>query len=139
MNLDKFIDMADKVEFLATTIGMQLVSTPDPDEAVCTLKVTKAVSQPAGYLNGGTSLAVAENLAGIGSTLLDEEHFPMGLNVTANHLRSVPIGATIKAVARILHKGKSTHVWNVDIFNGEGQLCFTSRVTNYMLDLKNKK
>ncbi|MCI7472057.1 MAG: PaaI family thioesterase, partial [Bacteroidales bacterium] len=75
MNLDKFIDMADKVEFLATTIGMQLVSTPDPDEAVCTLKVTKAVSQPAGYLNGGTSLAVAENLAGIGSTLLDEEHF----------------------------------------------------------------
>ena len=53
--------------------------------------------------------------------------------------RSVPIGATIKAVARILHKGKNTHVWNVDIFNEEGQLCFTSRVTNYMLDLKNKK
>lgn len=135
MNLDKFIEMADKVEFLATTLGMQLVSTPEPDEAVATLKVTQAVGQPAGFLNGGTSLAVAENLAGIGSSALDEEHFPMGLNVTANHLHAVPIGQTIKAVAKILHQGKTTHVWNVDIFNEEGTLCFTSRVTNYMITI----
>ncbi|MDO4972372.1 MAG: PaaI family thioesterase [Bacteroidales bacterium] len=135
MNLDKFIEMADKVEFLATTLGMQLVSTPEPDEAVATLKVTQAVGQPAGFLNGGTSLAVAENLAGIGSSALDEEHFPMGLNVTANHLHAVPIGQTIKAVAKILHQGKTTHVWNVDIFDEEGTLCFTSRVTNYMITI----
>lgn len=138
MNLDKFIAMADKVEFLATTIGMQLVSTPDPDEAVCTLKVTQAVGQPIGYLNGGTSLAVAENLAGIGSIALDEEHFPMGLSVTGNHLHAVPIGSTIKAVARILHKGKNTHVWNVDIFDEEGTLCFTARVTNYQYSIPHK-
>ncbi|MDO4510725.1 MAG: PaaI family thioesterase [Bacteroidales bacterium] len=136
MNLDKFIAMADEVEFLGTTLGMQLVSTPEPDEAMCTLKVTKAVSQPAGFMNGGTSLAVAENLAGIGSSALDTEHFPMGLNVTANHLHAVPIGQTIKAVAKILHQGKTTHVWNVDIFDEEGTLCFTSRVTNYMFSLK---
>lgn len=135
MNLDKFIEMADKVEFLATTLGMQLVSTPEPDEAVATLKVTQAVGQPAGFLNGGTSLAVAENLAGIGSSALDEEHFPMGLNVTANHLHAVPIGQTIKAVAKILHQGKTTHVWNVDIFDEDGTLCFTSRVTNYMITI----
>lgn len=135
MNLDKFIEMADKVEFLATTLGMQLVSTPEPDEAVATLKVTQAVGQPAGFLNGGTSLAVAENLAGIGSSALDEEHFPMGLNVTANHLQAVPIGQTIKAVAKILHQGKTTHVWNVDIFDEDGTLCFTSRVTNYMITI----
>ena len=48
MNLDKFIAMADKTEFLATTLGMQLVSTPNPNEAVCTLKVTQAVGQPFG-------------------------------------------------------------------------------------------
>lgn len=130
--------MADKVEFLATTIGMQLVSTPDPDEAVCTLKVTQAVGQPIGYLNGGTSLAVAENLAGIGSIALDDKHFPMGLNVTGNHLHAVPIGSTIKAVARILHKGKNTHVWNVDIFDEEGTLCFTARVTNYQYSIPGK-
>lgn len=135
MNLDKFIEMADKVEFLATTLGMQLVSTPEPDEAVATLKVTQAVGQPAGFLNGGTSLAVAENLAGIGSSALDEEHFPMGLNVTANHLHAVPIGQTIKAVAKILHQGKTTHVWNVDIFDEDDTLCFTSRVTNYMITI----
>lgn len=138
MNLDKFIAMADKTEFLATTLGMQLVSTPDPNEAVCTLKVTQAVGQPFGYLNGGTSLAVAENLAGIGSITLDEDHMPMGLHVTGDHLHTVPIGATIKAVAKILHKGKHTHVWNVDIFDEDGTLCFTGRVTNYQYSIHNK-
>ncbi len=131
MNLDKFIAMADKVEFLATTLGMKLVSTPEPDEAVCTLKVTKAVSQPIGYLNGGTSLAVAENLSGIGSMALDGEHFPMGLNVTGNHLHAVPIGQTIKAVAKIVHQGHTTHVWNVNIYDEDGALCFTAHVTNF--------
>lgn len=136
MNMDKFIAMANEVEFLATTIGMELVSTPEPDEAVATLKVTQAVGQPFGFLNGGTSLAVAENLAGIGSVALDEAHIPMGLNVTANHLHSVPIGQSIKAVAKILHQGKFTHVWNVDIFNEEGVLCSTARVTNYLITPK---
>ena len=135
MNLDSFIEQTDKVVFLATTLGMRLVSTAEEDEAVAVLKVTQEVGQPAGYLNGGTSLAVAENLAGIGSSALDPTRFPMGLNVTANHLAAVPIGHTIKAVAKILHQGKTTHVWNVDIFDEDGTLASTARVTNYMVEL----
>lgn len=87
--------------------------------------------QPMGVLHGGASLALAETVAGAGSVLLvDETKFNIfGLQVTGNHLATVT-GGTLTAKGEIVHKGQSTHVWDVKITSDEGKLISVSRVTN---------
>lgn len=139
MNIEEANKILGGQENLAKTLGMVFLNTPDEDSCSAQVKVTPQVSQPFGYMNGGTSLAIAENLAGVGSTALCPNKFPMGLNVTANHMTAVPVGQTITAKATILHKGDTTHVWNVDIFREDGKLAFTARVTNFMITPENWK
>lgn len=134
MNIESIKKMLDGVTYLGNTLGLELLSTSDPNTCEAILKVTQELSQPFGYLNGGTSLAVAENIAGVGSAALCPGKMPVGTSVTANHLTPIPVGDTIKAVAKILHQGNTMHVWNVDIFNEKGEIASTARVTNYIID-----
>lgn len=134
MDIEEVKQQLNDVDYLGNTLGIVYHSTPDPHTCEATLKVTAAVGQPLGFLNGGTSLAMAENLAGVGSaSLCQQGQFPMGTNVTAHHLTAVPVGETVKAVARILHQGRTLHVWNVDILNEKGEIASTARVTNYII------
>jgi acyl-coenzyme A thioesterase PaaI-like protein len=41
-------------------------------------------------------------------------------------------GDTVRAVAKIVSKGDKLHVWNVDMYDGNGQLPSTARITNYI-------
>jgi acyl-coenzyme A thioesterase PaaI-like protein len=47
-------------------------------------------------------------------------------------LKPVAEGDTVRAVAKIVSKGYKLHVWNVDMFDGNGQLASTARITNYI-------
>lgn len=136
MDITQVMKKMEGIENLATTLGLEFHSTADPDTLEATLPVTPAVSQPFGFLNGGTSLAIAENIAGVGSYALCPDKVPLGLNVSANHLLPVPVGETVRAVARILHKGHTMHVWNIDIKNKDDETISTARVTNYLIPLQ---
>jgi 1,4-dihydroxy-2-naphthoyl-CoA hydrolase len=86
--------------------------------------------QPMGLLHGGASLALAETIASGGSYLLvDPEKFEVfGLQVTGNHVSTIREGM-VYARAEIIHKGRSTHVWDVKISDQQGKLISIARVT----------
>ncbi len=90
--------------------------------------------QPVGILHGGASLAFAETLAGVGSFLLIDlkKYNSVGAQVSANHV-GMAVKGIVTGEASIVHQGKTTHVWNVDIKNEEGGLISSVRVTNLIL------
>nr|WP_319273484.1 PaaI family thioesterase [uncultured Draconibacterium sp.] len=96
-------------------------------------------SRPGGILHGGANLAMAETLAGLGSMLLVDMKTSevLGIMVNGNHTGVLKKGKAL-AVAKIVHRGKQTHVWNVDICNEEGRLISSVRVTN-MITEKNDR
>jgi 1,4-dihydroxy-2-naphthoyl-CoA hydrolase len=93
--------------------------------------------QPMGFLHGGVSLALAETVGSAGSILLvDEKKYDvLGLQVTGNHLATMSEGYLI-ARGEIVHKGQSTHVWDVKISTESGKLISVVRVTNIIIEKK---
>ena len=95
------------------------------------MRVEKRVCQPFGLLHGGASLALAESVAGQGSlALCDADHIPVGIQVSANHISSAKEGDTVHAIGTLLQRGRTTHVWNVDIFASDKTLVSSVRVVN---------
>jgi len=127
-------------EFCAQSmIGLLGITFTDvqPETIQATMPVNSKTCQPNGWLHGGASLALAESLAGAGSYLLvDREQFNvLGLQVSGNHVSSVNKGI-LKAVAKLIHKGKTTHIWDVKITDENHKLISTVRVTNIITDKK---
>ncbi|GAD04565.1 hypothetical protein HQ45_01285 [Porphyromonas crevioricanis] len=100
-----------------------------------TMPVDHRTCQPLGILHGGASLALAETLAGLGSVVLcEEDELQVGIQVSGNHVSSALVGDTLRAEARIMHQGRSTHVWTVEVYSiGSGKLISTIRVLNSIL------
>ena len=122
--------------FLHDLLGMELIFS-EPGTVRARLRVEEKVCQIFGFLSGGASLALAETLAGFGSLALCGEHeSPLGIQVSANHVRAVPMGGEVTATASILHQSRGIHVWNVDIVDDEGRLVSTCRVTNRITQRK---
>ncbi|MCE4565112.1 PaaI family thioesterase [Maribellus sp. CM-23] len=96
--------------------------------------------QPAGLLHGGASLALAETVASGGSMLLvDPTQFNvLGLQVSGNHISTISEGFVL-ARAEIVHRGNKTHVWDVKITSSEGKLISVARVTNMIIEKKQKR
>ncbi len=93
--------------------------------------------QPMGLLHGGASLALAETVASGGSYLLvdPEKYDVLGLQVSGNHISTVNKGKLF-ARAEIIHRGKTTHVWDVKIRDEKDKLISIARVT--MMVVKKK-
>lgn len=91
--------------------------------------------QPAGILSGGASLAFAETLGGLGSALLVDldKYNVVGTQVAANHV-GMGTGKSVRGEARIIHRGKRTHVWNIDIISEDDRLISTVRMTNQIIE-----
>ena len=84
-----------------------------------------------GLLHGGASAALIESIGSMGSTLLIDlsKEAPVGLEINANHVSGVKSGF-VKAVSKIVHAGKRTHLWQVDIFDeATEKLVCTGRLT----------
>lgn len=130
-------------EFCAQSmIGLLGITFTDvqPDNIRATMPVNSKTCQPNGWLHGGASLALAESMAGAGSYLLvDREQFNvLGLQVSGNHVSSINKGL-LQANAQLIHKGKTTHVWDVKITDENHKLISTVRVTNIITDKKRKE
>lgn len=102
-----------------------------PDYIVSTMPVDHRTHQPMGLLHGGASAALIESIGSMGSTLLLdlEKEYPVGLEVNANHVGGIKSGS-VKAIGKIVHAGKRTHLWQVDIFDEmTSKLICTGRLT----------
>lgn len=95
--------------------------------------VDSRTKQPAGILHGGVSVVLAETLGSCGAySAAPEGHRAVGLDINANHLRSVTSG-WVTGTARAVHVGRSTQVWQIDMVNDAGQLTCVSRITMAIL------
>ena len=134
MNIDKIKEVLLKRDGLSNTLGMEFISTPDPDTCQARMKVDERNRQIFGFLSGGASLALAENLAGVGSLALCPNNICVGINVSGSHVKAVLDGDTVTATAHILHKGKTLLLWHVDIRNEAGDLISSVEVTNFVMN-----
>lgn len=98
------------------------------------MPVDKRTFQPDGILHGGASLALAETVAGLGSALLvDLKLFDVrGAQVSANHVGTARSGWVI-AEAKLIHKGKNTHIWDVNIRTEKDKPVSICRITNFVM------
>lgn len=103
-----------------------------------TMPVDNWTSQPLGILHGGANLALAETAAGLGSMVLaDKGTVQVGIQVSGYHVGRALVGDTMRCEARILHKGKSTHVWGVEIYSiKSNKLIHTARVLNSIIKIR---
>lgn len=108
----------------------------DEDRVEATMPVDHRTCQPFGFLAGGSTLALVETLAGLGSLVhIPKDKLPVGMQVSASHVSAVPLGETVRGIATPIHLGRSTHVWNVDVVvEKSGKLVSSARVTNQILD-----
>lgn len=134
MNIDNIKELLLKRDGLSNRLGMEFISTPDPDTCQARMKVDERNRQIFGFLSGGASLALAENLAGVGSLALCPNNICVGINVSGSHVKAVLDGDTVTATAHILHKGKTLHQWHVDIRNEAGDLISSVEVTNFVMN-----
>ena len=89
--------------------------------------------QPVGILHGGVSVLLAETLGSCGAAFSSPDGYrAVGLDINANHIRSVSDG-WVTGIARPIHVGRTTHVWQIEMTNGAGQLTCVSRITMAIL------
>ena len=136
MNVDRINQIIYEKPNLSTALGMEFISTPEDDTCMARMKVDERNRQPFGCLSGGASLALAENVAGGGSSSLCPGCACVGIEVSGSHVQAVGEGDTVTAYARLQHRGKTLHVWTVDIKNSAGELISSVRVTNYIIKQK---
>lgn len=100
------------------------------EKVVMTMPVNDKTKQPFGYLHGGATVALAETVASIGaSNLIDKEKYVcFGLEINANHLKSVKEGI-VTATGVPIHVGASTMVWSIEVRDSASTIICISRCT----------
>lgn len=101
------------------------------------MPVDSRTIQPYNLLHGGASLALAESVASVGSSMLvdPETHGVVGLEVNGNHVGKATSGY-VMATATLVHGGGRTHVWTVDIDDERGRKIMVGRVTMMVVEKK---
>ena len=118
---------------LTGNLGIQFTYASE-DRVEATMPVDHRTRQPFGILHGGATLALAETVAGFGSMILCQpDEIMVGMQVSGNHVSSAHEGDTVRGVATIIHRGQSSHVWNVDVFTSTDKLVSTIRVLNSVM------
>lgn len=114
---------------LLHTLGIRTVEM-SPDRVVLEMDVGPRVHQPMGLLHGGASAVLAESAASLGAYLNcdAEREFAVGTDLNISHLRARRDGA-LTATAIPVRKGRTLHVWNIDIVDQDGVAIAVARCT----------
>lgn len=106
------------------------------DEIKAEMPVNENSIQPFGLLHGGASVALAETLASVGAWLNvgEKSKTAVGVEINANHLRSVRRGQRVSGIARPIHKGRQIQVWETKIYSEQEKLVCVSRCTLAIID-----
>jgi uncharacterized protein (TIGR00369 family) len=113
-------------------LGIEFLEVGD-DFIRARVPVDARTRQPYGLLHGGVSVVLAETLGSCGAAFsCPEGHRAVGLDINANHLRGATSG-WVTGVARPVHIGRTTQVWQIDLSNDAGELTCVSRITMAVL------
>tara|TARA_B100000809_G_C15137054_1_gene531098 strand:+ start:4378 stop:4800 length:423 start_codon:yes stop_codon:yes gene_type:complete len=131
----KILQLANAVtkNTLMETLGIVYTDVGE-DFLVATMPVTPKIHQPMGLLHGGATVALAESVGSTASHLfIDVKEFEIrGIEITANHLKSVSSGV-VTATASALHKGRTTHLWKIEVRDENENLISFCKLTNIVL------
>lgn len=121
---------------LSSFLGMVFTDIGE-DSLTATMPANQRTKQPLGIVHGGASVALAETVASTAANMVVdfEKFYCVGLEINANHLRSVEQGI-VTAITKPVHIGRTTQVWTIDIFNEAGQRTCISRMTACVLTRK---
>ena len=102
-----------------------------------TMPVDHRTKQPYGLLHGGASCVLAETIGSVASAMVVDHarFYCVGLEINANHVRSAREGV-VTGIAKPLHIGVSTHVWDIRIYDEKEKLICVSRLTVTVLPRK---
>lgn len=140
MIFDKNTILANCNEFskntLMQTLEIEFIDAGE-DFLKAKMPVNSKVHQPMGLLHGGATVALAESVGSAASMLFinSQEHEIRGIEISANHLKSKKEGV-IFGTARIIHKGRSIHLWEIKITDEEDNLISLCKLTNMILPRK---
>lgn len=121
---------------LMETLNIEYIDVGE-DFLVAKMPVNPAVHQPMGLLHGGASVALAESVGSAASIMfVDPEKYEVrGIEISANHLKSKRAGEVF-ATARIIHKGRMLHLWEIKIKDENDQMISLCKLTNIILPKK---
>jgi len=121
---------------LMETLNIEYIDVGE-DFLTARMPVTSRVHQPDGVLHGGASVALAESVGSAASHIfLDgEKFFVRGLEIAANHVKSIKEGFVF-AKASFIHKGRTTQLWEIKITNEQGDLIKNCKLTTIALPRK---
>jgi 1,4-dihydroxy-2-naphthoyl-CoA hydrolase len=114
---------------LGEHLGMEWVEAGE-DFLKARMPVDHRTKQPYGLLHGGASVALAETLGSVAAAFVVdyEKYYCVGLEINANHVRSAKQGF-VTGIARPIHLGATTHVWDIKIYDEREKLICVSRIT----------
>ncbi len=118
---------------LMETLGIEFTEIGE-DFLIARMPVTSRVHQPDGVLHGGASVALAESVGSAGAFVFlnSNEVIIRGIEIAANHIKSVREGY-VYANASIIHKGRTTQLWQIKINNEAGELVSLVKLTTLTL------
>ncbi len=116
---------------MAGHLGIEITEIGD-DFLVATMPANEKTVQPFRILHGGASVVLIETLGSIASTMCISDlskQTAVGLEVNANHLKSIPEGSFVRGICKAVRVGRQVHVWGVEIFDEKGALSCIGRLT----------
>lgn len=118
---------------LMETLSIEFVDLGE-DFIVARMPVTSKVHQPDGVLHGGATVALAESVGSVASAIFlnSKEYFIRGIEIAANHVKSAKDGY-VYARAEILHKGRTTQLWDIKVRDGNENLISFCKLTTIAL------
>ncbi len=132
---DKILEYCNKISknTLMETLNIVYVDA-GPDYLVATMPVNSSVHQPMGLLHGGATVALAESVGSAASFLFvnSEVSEVRGIEISANHVKAKRDGI-VTATAKIIHKGRSIHLWEIRIVDENKSLISLCKLTTMVL------
>jgi len=136
MNKNKILAVFNKKckNTLMETLDIEFIDL-GVDFLTAKMPVGTKVHQPYGQLHGGATAALAESVGSAASNFFidNEQQFINGIQLSINHIKSMREGVVF-ATAKNIHKGRSTHLWEVVIRDEDEQLIAIAKMTNIVLE-----
>ena len=121
---------------MVSNLGIEFTEIGD-DFLIAKMPVDERTFQPMGLLHGGANVALAETLGSVGTfSIIDgKTHFGVCIEINANHIGSVMDGFVF-GTAKLVHQGRTTHIWSIEIKDEKHKLISTSRMTMMIIERK---
>ena len=140
MTQEEILNLCSKVckNTLMETLNIEFTEAGE-DYLIAKMPVTSRVHQPDGILHGGATVALAESVGSMASYVFlnTEDFFVRGIEISANHLKSIKEGEVF-ARASFIHKGRTTQLWDIRITDAEDNLISIVKLTTITLPKTNK-